>query len=82
MSNTKDLTENILLNAADYIGHYPRRFGVDNMDMHSMRNNVNFRNMVADVVAESPEDYINESKDQEAAAEFVIKLYVKWAYGE
>ena len=81
MNKIKDLAEDILLNATDYIGNNPRRFGVDNIDMHSMCNNTNFRQMVADVVSENPEEYVNESENQEAAADFVMKLYVKWAYG-
>ena len=80
MNNIKNLAEDILLNATDYIGNSPELFGVDNKDLDTMRNNASFRQMVADTVSECPEDYQKDGEDQEIAADFVMDLYTSWAY--
>ena len=62
MSGYKDIAEDLLLNATDYIGNEPEKFGADNKDLDNMRNDKMFRQKVSNEVSICPEEYQNLSQ--------------------
>lgn len=81
MKKLDDITEDLMLDATDFIGNAPEAFNADNKALDTMRNNTAFREHVKQVIRESdPEEYEDAMKSQKQAAIFVWKLYVLWAY--
>lgn len=76
------IAEEILSNAFDYIGNKKDFFGADSIALHTISNSKNFRQFVIDEIDGSEDEYEEEVNNQEAAANFVWKMYMRWAYGD
>ena len=74
----KDIAEDILLNASDYIGNCPEKFGADNHDLDTIKYCKLFRSYVADEIEICSEEF--ENLEQKDAAEIVWRMYLSWEY--
>ena len=78
MYDYNTIAEQLLLDASDFIGKDPKRFGDDNHALETIRANEQFRAYVKNRINSSPYEY--GDLDQEAAAHVVWGLYQTWTY--
>jgi hypothetical protein len=78
MDNVKNIIDDLITDATDYIGNDPDRFDADHHTLATIRNDKKFLAYVKDEVESCVEEY--EGLSQKEAAEAVWQIYLSWLY--